>query len=342
MMPTHAMTHAERLRATLAGAAIDRPAIALWRHFPVADQQPDSLAAATLAFQRAYDWDIVKVTPSSSFCLRDWGAQDAWCGAADGTRRYLDGAQVVRAPGDWERLPVLQPDAPHLAAQLRCLRLVRQGMRSDAPLLQTVFNPLAQAKNLAGPATLMAHLRQHPDAVQAGLDRIARSGARFIEALLDIGIDGIFYAVQHAQAGLLDEAAYRRLGLPHDRRMLAPASNLWCNMLHLHGGAVHFNLLDEFEFPIVNWHADEGTPSLAAARHGDGRVLCAGLRQQAFADADAQTIQAECASALAQTQGHRIVLGAGCVLPHAAPHGNLLAARNSVEPSFKTYISPST
>ena len=27
-----------------------------------------------------YDFDLVKVTPASSFCLRDWGAEDRWTG----------------------------------------------------------------------------------------------------------------------------------------------------------------------------------------------------------------------------------------------------------------------
>ena len=66
----------DRLKAAIAGQKADRPPVALWRHFPVDDQDPALLAAATAAFQQTYDFDLVKVTPASSFCLRDWGAQD--------------------------------------------------------------------------------------------------------------------------------------------------------------------------------------------------------------------------------------------------------------------------
>ena len=63
------MTHYERLQACLAGEKLDRPPVALWRHFPVDDQAPETLAAATLNYQKTYDFDLVKVTPASSFCL---------------------------------------------------------------------------------------------------------------------------------------------------------------------------------------------------------------------------------------------------------------------------------
>ena len=137
-------THKQRIQACLDGQALDRPPVALWRHFPVDDQDPRLLADATLQFQRTYDFDLVKVTPASSFCLKDWGAEDAWMGDTEGTRRYTK--RVINQPGDWENLPVLEPDAPHLSGQLDCLRFLRAELGPDTPLLQTVFSPLAQAR----------------------------------------------------------------------------------------------------------------------------------------------------------------------------------------------------
>ena len=46
------MNHFDRLEATIAKEAVDRPAIALWRHFPVDDQIPANLSEATISFQR--------------------------------------------------------------------------------------------------------------------------------------------------------------------------------------------------------------------------------------------------------------------------------------------------
>ena len=322
-------THKERIQACLNNEALDRVPVALWRHFPVDDQEPRSLAEATLNFQRTYDFDLVKVTPASSFCVKDWGVEDEWQGHTEGTRQYTK--RVIREPGDWEALPVLQPTAKHLAAQLDCLRYMRAELGPDTPLLQTIFSPLVQAKNLAGNETLLAHLRLHPDAVMQGLGTIAETTRRFVEACFHAGIDGVFYAVQHAQASLLTLEEYRTLSLPHDLKSLEPAQGLWCNLLHLHGVDVYFALADSFKFPIVNWHDRETSPSLAEAQERFRGVVCGGMRQDTLVYKNRAEVGEEAAEAIQQTDGKRFILGTGCVVPIIASHGNILAARKSVE-----------
>jgi uroporphyrinogen decarboxylase len=322
-------THKERIQACLNDQLLDRPPVALWRHFPIDDQDPRLLADATLNFQRMYDFDLVKVTPASSFCVRDWGVEDAWMGDTEGTRRYT--RRIIHDPRDWENLPVLEPTVPHLAGQLDCLRFLRTELGPDTPLLQTIFNPLSQAKNLAGNDLLIAHLRLYPEAVMKGLTTIAETTRRFVEVCLDTGIDGIFYAIQHAQAGLLTLEEYQTFGLPSDEKVLEPARELWCNLLHLHGHHVYFSLLDSLEFQIVNWHDRETFPSLTEAQKLFPGVVCGGMRQDTLVYGDQAQVQNEAVDAIQQTDGKRFMLGTGCVVPVIASHGNILAARKSVE-----------
>jgi len=322
-------THKERIQASVKGEILDRPPIALWRHFPIDDQTPETLAAATLQFQQTYDFDLVKVTPTSSFCLKDWGVEDKWNGHTEGTREYTK--RIIHGAQDWEQLPVLDPTVPHLAAQLECLRLVRSSLSPDTPLLQTIFSPLAQAKNLAGNDTLIAHLRLYPEAVMKGLETIAETTRRFVEACLDIRIDGAFYAIQHAQASLLTLDEYKTFGLPYDQKTLEPAQELWCNLLHLHGHDVYFSILDSLKFPIVNWHDRETYPSLAEAQTLFDGVMCGGMRQDTLVYENQAEVKKEAADAIQQTNGKRLLLGTGCVVPVIASHGNLMAARKSIE-----------
>jgi uroporphyrinogen decarboxylase len=322
-------THKERVQACLKVRIPDRPPVALWRHFPVDDQNPKSLAEATLNFQQTYDFDLVKVTPASSFCVKDWGVDDEWMGDTEGTRRYT--RRMIQAPQDWEKLPILEPAAPHLAGQLACLRFIRAELGPDTPLLQTIFSPLAQAKNLAGNDLLITHLRLYPEAVLKGLTAIAETTRRFVEACLDTGIDGIFYAIQHAQANLLTLEEYQTFGLPQDQEVIEPAQELWCNLLHLHGRDIYFSVLDSLPFQIVNWHDRETTPSLAEAQNRFGGVVCGGMRQDTLVYRDSSRVQAEAVDAIHQTGGKRFILGTGCVVPVIASHGNILTARKSVE-----------
>jgi len=330
-------THQERIRASFNSEILDRPPVALWRHFPVDDQDPRVLADATLQFQRTYDFDLVKVTPASSFCVKDWGVEDEWRGHTEGTRQYTK--RMIHEPHDWESLPVLDPTATHLSGQLDCLRYIRAELGAETPLLQTVFSPLAQAKNLAGNDTLLAHLRLYPEAVMKGLTTIAESTRRFVEACLDTGIDGVFYAVQHAQASLLSFEEYQTFGLPYDRKALEPSQDSWCNLLHLHGQDIYFALLSSLRlgsgqalnFPIINWHDRETSLSLAEAQTRFSGVVCGGMRQDTLVYRDATEVRQEAADAIRQTDGKRFILGTGCVVPIIASHGNLLAARQSVE-----------
>jgi uroporphyrinogen decarboxylase len=326
-------THRERIQAAVKGETIDRPPVALWRHFPVDDQTPDTLANAALHFQSNYDFDLVKVTPASSFSVKDWGVEDEWVGDTEGTRRYTQ--RVINDARDWESLPILEPSAPHLAGQLACLRLIRAQLGPDTPLLQTIFSPLAQAKNLAGNDVLLEHLRNRPSSVLKGLRTIAETTRRFVEAARETGIDGIFYAVQHAQANILSYEEYKLFGLIFDMQALGPARDLWCNMLHLHGNQVHFELANELPFQIVNWHDRESHPSLAEAQKLFAGAVCGGIRQDTLVYRDQAQVQEEAADAIQQTGGKRFILGTGCVVPVIASHGNILAARTSPLPSPK-------
>jgi uroporphyrinogen decarboxylase len=58
------MTKRERVLAALGRLPVDRPPVAFWRHVPEVDHTPRGLADAMLAFQRAWDLDLIKIMSS--------------------------------------------------------------------------------------------------------------------------------------------------------------------------------------------------------------------------------------------------------------------------------------
>jgi uroporphyrinogen decarboxylase len=325
------MTKRERLRATGKGDPVDRPAVTLWRHFPGDDQRAGDLAAATVAWQAQYDWDFIKVSPSSSFCLVDWGVEDRWVGGDEGTREYT--RRVIHRPEDWGTLPVLDPrGADGLKKQLRCLELIAEAVGQEIPFIQTIFSPLAQAKNLAGSDRLLSHLRQAPDLLRAGLETITETTIRFVEACARTGIAGVYYAASLANYELMSEAEYRAFGEPNDRRILAAAGEFWFNMVHLHGSAVMFDLVASYPAQALNWHDREGPPSLAEGMRRFPGAVSGGLaRWDDLLRGDPDGIRARSAEAIQQTGGRRLILSSGCVAPVNAPFSNLRAVRQAVE-----------
>jgi uroporphyrinogen decarboxylase len=326
------MSKRERLAAAIAGEPVDRPPVALWRHFPGDDQRPEDLAAATLAFQQRWDWDFVKVSPASSFCLRDWGVEDRWLGNNEGTREYT--RRVIEGPEDWQRLQALDAQNGRLGGQLRCLRLIVGSLGRDTPLIQTIFNPLSQAKNLAGGERLLVHLRRYPQAVKAGLETITRTTARFIELALDAGIDGIFFATQHARYSLLSEAEYDEFGRFYDLRLFEDLrrTDAWFNVLHIHGNDIMFERLADYPAQAWNWHDQETSPSLVEGRRKVAGAVVGGLRQwETMLRGTPDQVRAEAEAAIEQTGGRGFILGTGCVTPITTPQANLRAVRQAVE-----------
>jgi uroporphyrinogen decarboxylase len=324
------LSHRARLETCLDGQVVDRPPVALWRHFPVDDQSPEGLAAAVAAFQRSFDFDLIKVTPASSFCLKDWGIEDRWAGNPEGTREYTH--RVVHNSEDWMLLHPLDPTRGHLGDQLICLRLLVAEFSPQVPVIQTIFSPMSQAKNLAGPADLAVYMRRNPEMLHEGLRRITETTIRFLEEAIKTGIDGVFYAVQHGQYGLLSTDEFAAFCRPYDMQILEAARGLWLNLLHLHGEAVMFDQVLDYPVSIINWHDRQAPPTLAEAQTRFQGVVCGGLRQwETMVLGTPDQVRAEALDAIQQTQGKRFILGSGCVLPTTAPLGNIQVARHIVD-----------
>jgi uroporphyrinogen decarboxylase len=323
------ITKRERLERIFAGEMPDRPAVALWRHWPVDDQQGDTLARATLQFQQTFDFDFIKVTPGSDYSVHGYGARSRWLGNLEGTREYEN--QVIHQPEDWRKLRPLSPHEGLLGEVLVANQLIGQEVDAEVPFIQTIFNPLSQAKNLAGDR-LLPHLRLYPDAVAEGLAVLTESIVNFIEALKKTGAAGIFLAVQHAQLNLLTEAEYTSIARPLDMQILEATQGMWFNLLHLHGQDVMFDLMADYPVQVINWHDQETPPTLSDALKRTDKTLCGGLRQwETMVRGGPDDVLREANAAAKSTGGRRFILGTGCVTPIVAPVGNILAARHAVE-----------
>lgn len=327
-------TKRQRLEASIAGERPDRLAAALWRHFPGDDQDAGALAAAHLRWQQDYDWDLIKVSPASSYCLVDWGVKDRWEGTVEGTRTYTE--RVIHQPEDWEKLEELDPRRGMLATQIEALRLLGGGLGAgsadETPFLATLFSPLAQAKNLAGQERMLGHMRSHPEALRRGLETITKSTVAYLEAAMETGISGIFYAVQHARYPLMSPVEYQTFGRPYDETILAAASDLWLNMVHIHGEeGVMFDLIADYPVQLVNWHDRDCSISLAEGAKQVSGAVSGGVSRWTLYYQSPEEIKAEARDAIKQTGGRRLVLGVGCVAMTNTPLRSIRALREMAE-----------
>ena len=314
-----------RLEAVIGGEKADRLPVALWRHWPGDDQDAAALAEAHLKWQHDYDWDLLKVGPDSNYSVADWGVEDRWVGHIEGTRETT--RWPVQDVHDWGALRPLDPTQGKLAMQIEALSLVRQGAGPELPILATVFSPLTQAKHLAGKQALASHLRSHPELFHNALEVITESTLRFVEAAKNAGVDGIFFAVQHARYPLMSRDEFTAFGRAYDLQVLKAANDLPLNMLHIHSTGLMFDLVADYPVPLVNWHDRESDISLKEGLAQIDGAASGGIDHWTMHQESPGQLLAEARDAVEQTGGRRLLLGTGCVVMATTPMRNLRAIR---------------
>jgi uroporphyrinogen decarboxylase len=323
------MNHRDRILACINGNPVDRPPLVLWRHFPVADQDPVDHAQATIDFQNRFDFDLIKVSPSSSYCLLDWNVKDEWRGNPEGTRDYIH--YPITVPEDWLKLKPLDPYKGFLAKTIDAVKLIQKQKGNNTPVIQTIFSPLSQAKNLIGKDNLANHLRKYPDAVKSGLETITTSILDYLSALQTLGVDGIYYAVQHAQYSILSDSEFEQFCRQFDLRILDACQDFSIRVLHIHGNNIMLENIKDYPVNLINWHDRESEFSLQNGKQLTNSAVCGGIGQKTITLGNPDQVIAEVINTWEESGKSRTCIGTGCVIPIITPEVNIYAARKAVE-----------
>lgn len=349
------MSKRERVAATLKCEVTDRPPASFWRHFFQQELTAEGLAQAMLDWQRAYDWDFVKVNARASYHVEDWGNRYIRSGN-DRDHPRLDWYRV-REPDEWHRLEDLTPTKGVLGEHLQAIRLIRQGVGPDVPVLMTVFTPLSIAADLAGnPQLMRQHLANHPAEVEGAVRHVTAVFKAFAAECLNAGADGLFFATtKWATTDAVTSEQYGRFGRPYDLEVLESVREAPFNLLHVCGS--HNMLKDLLDYPVhaFNWDATDPTnpsieeivrltPKAVMGGVSQGKTRDDGQRGALVAEAAAAARAAHARdktlphleAALPEVKAAREyrpprgwMLGAGCVLPTDATDGNIRALRQA-------------
>ena len=285
----------------------------------MADQDAAQLAAATLAFQRRFPMDLIKITPAGTYQAVDHGLVDDWCRDPLGRRTIL--RQPIVNPRDWDNVAITDQLGPSASRILTAAAMVRAETPSHIPLLVSVFSPLTQAIQLAGHDTVQRHLAVAPGAILPALSRLSATTARLIAEYAAIGLDGIYFATQHMSHSFFSPDEYAATGAPFDRACMVAAESLPWNALHAHGGNVHFSL----PLAPANWSlhyelSAENPPLEQSLTGFPGRVLLGipapNLLEAGHSVEGAAALMRSLEPAIA---GREALLSIGCVLPLVFP-----------------------
>ncbi|MGQ9566414.1 MAG: uroporphyrinogen decarboxylase family protein [Anaerolineae bacterium] len=328
------MTKWERVEAALHGQEVDRVPIGLWAHYHLQDRAPRRLVEATLNLHRQFDTDLVKLTPSGLYSIQDWGATIRF--GLDDDTFPLTVEPVVRTPDQWEELPRLDVRNGALARELETIAHLAEALDGSAPFVMTVFNPLTTAYKLCGDRVsgerVVAHLREAPEQVHAGLRVITDVVREYALACLEAGASGIFFATQLATYDLLTREEYEEFGVPYDLEVLeALQGKSRITMLHVCKQNLMFDLVADYPVHIIHWADRESGPSLAEARRMTRKPLAGGLALKTLREGTEEDVVAEVRDAIAQAGRTGFLVAPACVIRAGTPAANLAAARRAVE-----------
>ena len=290
-----------------------RVAGAFWKHHPVADQSARTLIASTLAFHRATQGCLVKLTPAGNYQVADRGAHADWCGDPLGRRTFH--TRAIHRPQDWLKLDdQLTPLEQEMVGAAQSLS---QSLGPKVPLLATVFTPMTQALMLAGPERLLEHLHASPDMVRAGLQRLTCGTERLIAAYHAVGAAGIYLAAQHLSVDTLSREIYRQHGRDSDARVMAACEYFEGNILHIHGASIHFDGLPTDGNWMTHYELGPDNPSPETYRAMSRCPAAIGLPLEVWDDP--AHLRSAIGTALSRFGQEGALLTAPCVVPLAVP-----------------------
>ena len=328
---TDQMDHRERVSAALSGEDVDRPPVSMWRHFYGQETSATGLAEAMLGFQRAFDWDFMKVNPRASYHSEDWGVELRFSGSDDRGHEVVD--WPVRTASDWDGIEPLNPQQGALGQQLEALGLISEGLQGGVPFLMTVFTPLSVASQLAGSDdALSAHLQENPDRVHRALEAITETFSRFSERCLELGASGLFFATTGwGTYDRLTEEEYAEFGRPYDLRLLE-AHPAEFHVLHVCGS--NSMLLSLVDYPVAafNWDTqDETNVWLKEGGKVAKKTVIGGVSHRSLLpDGSPDEVASEVRWTVDAMADNNWMLGPGCTFGPNVPEANLRALGQAV------------
>ncbi|MCX7774592.1 MAG: uroporphyrinogen decarboxylase family protein [Rectinemataceae bacterium] len=306
------MTKRQRLETAISGGTPDRVPVSIYQHSTVHQRGAREFAEWTLAFHKMYDPDYVKVMYDELY---------------DTPVNY----QFATGPEVWE---LLEPLDPHRAAFGRCLeslKIVRDHVPEDTPVIATVFSPLHIALRLAW-NRLGEDLRSHPEQLRRGLRTIADNLVVFIQvAREEAGIDGFFLGAFGAEPAWLSREEYETFEQPLDLMLLEAMRSMPFVIVHAHGEKDSYtDLFAQYPCHALSWEDRLAGPSLAEMRRRTEKCLVGGVDHVvAQRAASPEVIYAQACEAITVTGGRGFILAPGCTFLENTPPENMHALRRA-------------
>ena len=237
----------------------------------------------------------------------------------------------IQRPEDWDKMPFF--DLDFYEAPLRVVEGLVKAAKPEALVILTLYSPFMFAGQVATEELVVQHIRENPEAVKRGMETITASLRGFVQACINLGLDGFYTSTQGGESGRIDDPElFNACIKPYDLALMEEI-NRQCifNILHICDYRLPYASLDKFlDYPghVVNASLElaDGELSAEEITRMFGRPFMGGMnRKGALSKGDPEAVRQE-ARAVLENIPERFLLGADCTMLAGTPWENPRAA----------------
>ncbi len=330
------MTAAERIRQMVESERVDAVGASGWYHTPECDRAgAEAFSRRIIGITDHSRWDFIKIMPNGIYMQEAHGSDIEYLSKDIPPERLRSKmifnfrSYLVNSPEEMARFPVLDVKSnPVFQRETALVRALADHYKGTVPILPTIFLPAHTIPEFVGGIPKARwYFENHPDAVDHMLQALYETERQLLQAYLDAGADGFFFATRYSNAGILSRDEFERFCLPYEVRLTeSTKGRAWFNMMHIHGVKdFYWDYYDKYFVQAYNWEnvpasvPEEERATVARVRELTDRVLVTGTDQVNDFYGSLEEVRERFAQRLeraAKESGdNRLIFAPGCSLP---------------------------
>lgn len=292
------MNKVERVKAVFRGEKPDKVPAGFWFHYPY-EMPAKEMAEEHLKLFRYTDMDVMKIMQDFNYTVN----------------------LQIQTPEDWYRLKLDGTNSAVFRKQAEVIKRIVDGIGGEALVFQTVYNPFATTEAATNREMLMDHAKNAPDALAAGVSQLAEVLEEWVNAYLDLGVDGIYFSAQYGEVGRFNEEEWNKLARPYDLKIMQAVANRGkYNFLHICGLPKYQFKADlprfaDYPGEIVNWSVKDTGVTLKEGQKLFKRPVMGGLNNKGnILSGDDASIIGEVNQTIRSFGSTSMMIGADCTI----------------------------
>ncbi len=237
----------------------------------------------------------------------------------------------IQRPEDWANTPVYKED--FFAEPLQVVEGLVKAAQHEALVVMTLYSPFMLAGQSTSDLQLTRHIKENPEAVKKGLEKITQSLLNFVRGCIRMGLDGFYTSTQGGEAFRFPGTdLFERCVKPFDLAIwseIQPVCKF--NILHVCDYVGRYDDYTPFlDYPghIVNCSLNLGSRMLTGEEVSRmfNRPFMGGMDRKGVIASGSQEQIVSAVDNILSEAPEQFILAADCTVPSETPWDNLRTA----------------